>query len=86
MSRELRLARYLGKRAADMARAPGDLLPGGLADNKRPADFALPKLQAGRKVEREHTSDKGLATEIAMDHILENPDYYSKLERMENGE
>jgi len=32
----------------------------------------------------EHTSDKEKATEIANDHISEFPDYYDRLEKMEN--
>lgn len=43
------------------------------------------QLQKGVKIESEHTSDKEKATEIAMDHISEFPDYYDRLEKMEKG-
>ena len=33
----------------------------------------------GRRVEREHTKDKGVAAEITRDHLAEDPKYYSKL-------
>ena len=56
-----------------------DLIPGGLADNKTPADFDKEQLKAGMKVELEHTSNARLALEIAMDHISERSDYYTIL-------
>ena len=31
----------------------------------------------------EHTDDPDLAREIAMDHLTEDPDYYTKLEKVE---
>lgn len=60
-----------------------DQLPGGLADSKKPSDFSSKSLQQGRSVEREHTKNKTLATEIAMDHLAEDAKYYPKLKRME---
>ena len=60
-------------------------IPGGLADKKSPSDFPADKLQQGIRVELEHTSDIKIATEIAMDHLLEDPMYYDKLQKMEKG-
>ncbi len=61
-----------------------DQLPGGLADKKKkPTDFSRSSLRQGKAVEREHTSNKTLATEIAMDHLAEDPKYYGKLRVME---
>lgn len=61
-----------------------DLLPGGLADDKKPEDFNPKELAAGAKVEREHTSDPHLQKEIAMDHMTEfHKGYYPSLEKME---
>ena len=40
----------------------------------------------GIKVEMEHTKDKKKAKEIAMDHLFEDPKYYSKLRKIENKE
>ena len=37
------------------------------------------ELKKGMKVEMEHTTDESIAHEIAMDHVLEDPKYYSKL-------
>jgi hypothetical protein len=42
------------------------------------------QLQIGIKVEMEHTSDKKIAEEIAMDHLYEDPKYYTKLATIEN--
>jgi len=36
-------------------------------------------LEAGIKDEMEHTGDRDLATKIAVDHLLQDKDYYSKL-------
>ena len=62
-----------------------DIIPGGLADKKKPGDFAPASLAKGIKVEREHTDDDRIAQEIAMDHLSEDPSYYEKLEKMEKG-
>jgi len=60
-----------------------DTLPGGLADNKQPADFDASQLGKGKRVEMEHVDEKNVAREIAMDHLTEDPKYYDKLEKME---
>ena len=44
------------------------------------------QLNKGIKVEMEHTNDKKIAKEIAMDHIYEDPRYYDKLKKIENKE
>lgn len=56
-----------------------DRLPGGLADRKLPKDFDQKQLEEGIKVEMEHTNSRELAREIAMDHLVEDPDYYRRL-------
>jgi len=43
------------------------------------------QLAKGVKVEMEHTGDRELAREIAMDHLVEFADYYDRLEVMEEG-
>lgn len=60
-----------------------DQMPGGLADDNVPGDYANDALNEGVEVELEHVNDEQLATEIAMDHLEEDPDYYEKLEIME---
>jgi len=60
-----------------------DQLPGGLADDSSPADFDKDQLEKGIRVELEHVNDKALAREITMDHLSEDPKYYTKLEKME---
>jgi hypothetical protein len=39
------------------------------------------ELQSGIKHEMEHTGDKALATKIAIDHLIEDPRYYTKLNK-----
>lgn len=60
-----------------------DKIPGGLAAGKKPTDFPKDKLEAGTKVEMEHTSDRSIAQEIAMDHLTEDMNYYTKLKTIE---
>jgi len=63
-----------------------DKIPGGLADDMEPDDFDQEELNAGIKVEMEHTSDKNIAREIAMDHLTEDPNYYKKLKKIHKSE
>lgn len=59
-----------------------DRIPGGLSSGKK---FKINKtqLRKGIKVELEHTDDPDVAKEIAMDHLYEDPKYYTKLEKIE---
>ncbi len=41
------------------------------------------ELDLGMDVELEHTDDEDIAREIALDHLDELPDYYTRLRRME---
>lgn len=41
------------------------------------------QLRKGIKVELEHTTDKEIAKEIALDHLNELPDYYDRLTQVE---
>lgn len=56
---------------------------GGLADHQDPSKFDQHQLVKGMNVEFEHTSDVKTAMEIAMDHLIEDPDYYKKLATIE---
>jgi hypothetical protein len=70
-----------------------DKVGGGKADKATPEKIAKhhgvsveeinKQIQMGIKVEMEHTDDKNLAKEISMDHLMEFPDYYTKLKKME---
>jgi SWI/SNF-related matrix-associated actin-dependent regulator 1 of chromatin subfamily A len=73
------------KKAVEMFFIKSDKIRGGKADDKKPSDFDKKKLAEGMKVEREHTSDKKIAQEIAMDHLTEDPNYYVKLKEVEKG-
>lgn len=44
------------------------------------------QLKKGVKVEMEHTKDKRVAEKIALDHLYEDPEYYSKLSKIESKE
>lgn len=42
------------------------------------------ELKMGTEHEKEHTKDTKKAREIALDHLLEDPKYYTKLHKMEH--
>lgn len=46
--------------------------------------FDEKELRKGIKVEMEHTNDKNIAKNIAKDHLVEHPNYYKRLDKMEN--
>jgi len=70
-----------------------DNLKGGKADKLSVEDIAKKhdvsvdsiksQIEMGKKVELEHVDDSELAEEIAMDHLEEIPDYYTRLKDME---
>jgi len=39
----------------------------------------IEELEKGMKVEKEHTDSHSVAKEIAMDHLVEDPKYYTKI-------
>lgn len=81
----VRLDKYAKRILAQFAhnKTEADKLPGGLADEKSVKDFDPKALKDGTQIELEHTTDKELAREIAMDHLTEDPDYYKKLRIIE---
>ncbi len=54
-------------------------IKGGKGDKLNPKDVDQNQLQMGIKIEKEHTKDPQLAKEIALDHLAEDPKYYTKL-------
>lgn len=62
----------------------GDKLEGGLGDQGDMMQYDPQEILKGIEVEMEHTKDPKIALEIAMDHLEELPDYYTRLKRMED--
>ena len=72
-----------------------DKIPGGLAKGLSLSDIATKhnvsieditdEFKKGYKVEREHTTDSDVAKEIALDHLFEDPKYYTNLASIEEG-
>lgn len=68
-------------------------IPGGFASGKSQQSIAdhhgvsvrliKRQMRKGIDVEMEHTNDPEIAREIAMDHLMEDPAYYDKLEKIE---
>ena len=46
-------------------------------------DSIKAELKRGIKIEMEHTPYERISKKIAMDHLVEIPDYYTKLSKME---
>ena len=72
----------------EIEKIPGGLAKGmsiqDLADHhKVDVDSIKKALAKGIKVEMEHTTDKKIAAEIAMDHVYEDLKYYDKLSKIE---
>lgn len=63
----------------------GHALEGGQGDDLSIDDVDPEELAMGIEVEMEHTNDAKIAEEIAMDHLSEDPEYYSKLMEFESG-
>lgn len=58
-------------------------IPGGKAKNRNPKDFDPKQLKMGIEIEKKHVNDEEMAKEIVMDHLVEFPDYYTRLKKME---
>ena len=54
-------------------------LPGGVGDESTTDKVDPTQLSIGIQIEMEHTNDPDIAKEIAMDHLTEDPKYYTKL-------
>lgn len=58
-----------------------DLIPGGKGDKANLSKFDPKQVAMGIKVEREHSNDPSKILEIVLDHLTENPAYYTKLKK-----
>jgi len=58
----------------------GSLLAGGVSAG-REIDYDRRELALGMEAEKEHTDNEVIARKIALDHLAEDPKYYSKLKR-----
>lgn len=66
-----------------MKKVAKEELKGGKADGKPDSKYNKKQLEEGIKVEMEHTNDPKKAKEIAKDHLEECPNYYTRLDKME---
>jgi len=67
---------------APPAAADDQIIPGGLGADLKPDDVNQKQLEMGIKVELEHTGNKDMAQEIALDHLSEDPKYYTNLKKV----
>lgn len=68
---------------ASMYNVLADILGGGKSEGKE-FDYDKKELEMGMKVEKEHTDNDYITKKIAMDHLKEIPDYYTRLKKMED--
>jgi hypothetical protein len=71
--------------AYELATIAANFLKGGRANLKglTAADVDADELAMGIEVEYEHTPDKHISQRIALDHLAELDDYYTRLKAME---
>lgn len=63
----------------------GDLIKGvGKHKDTPESKFDPKQLKMGMEVEKEHTDNPALTIQIAKDHLIEIPDYYTRLKKMED--
>lgn len=94
MAEKVILGRSNKKRKINYTMEKNDKIKGGKADKLSIEDIARKhnvfvgtikkEIEMGIKVEKEHTHDDETAKEIAMDHLTEFPDYYTRLGKMED--
>jgi hypothetical protein len=75
--------------AVQVANIPGGLAKGLTLNNIAEkhgvsVDIMVAQFKKGISVEMEHTTDREIAKEIALDHLFEDPKYYDKLAKIEN--
>jgi hypothetical protein len=62
----------------------GEVIPGGDGDGKSASEFDPEQILMGMRVEMEHSDDPMYALEIAIDHLTEDPEYYTSEETPED--
>jgi RNAse (barnase) inhibitor barstar len=67
-----------GKNLTDLARR---MDPKGYFYNEKLWKVLDNELKLGIEIEMEHTSDRKVAREIALDHLFEDPKYYTKFKK-----
>lgn len=70
----------------ESAITPGSIGPATAAEWKELSSFDFKDVQKGIEVESEHTPNKAVAAKIALAHFKEDPEYYTKLDRVEGKE
>jgi len=71
---------------ASLLGGKNDVIQGGKAQGLPNSMFPKEELEAGAKIEKEHTPSTAIATEIAKDHDVESDEYYTGEGRLEDME
>jgi adenylate kinase family enzyme len=74
---------YEAMRNRKLIKTSDDILPGGIGDKYNVSDFPKKEMAKGVKTESEHTTNPAIAADISKDHLVEDPKYYTKLEKVE---
>ena len=61
----------------------GEMLQGGVGDGKSPLEFDPEQILKGMEVETEHSDNPMVSIEIVLDHLTEDPEYYTEKETPE---
>ena len=62
----------------------GEVIPGGDGEGKSATDFDPEQILMGMRVEMEHSDDPMYALEITIDHLTEDPEYYTSQDTPED--
>lgn len=84
--KEVAVSAYVDALLEDASFPPGSIGPATASEWKELSSFDFKDVQKGIEVESEHTPNKAVAAKIALGHFKEDPEYYTKLSRVEGEE
>ena len=84
--KEVSISAYVDTLLEETYFPTGSIGPATASEWKELSSFDYKDVQKGIAVESEHTSNKAVAAKIALAHFKEDPEYYTKLDRVEGKE
>lgn len=85
-SQEVAVSAYVDALLEESSIPAGSIGPATASEWKELSSFDFKDVQKAIEVESEHTPNKAVAAKIALAHFKEDPNYYTKLDRVEGKE
>lgn len=85
-SQEVAVSAYVDALLEESHIPAGSIGPATASEWKELSSFDFKEVQKAIEVESEHTTNKAVAAKIALAHFKEDPNYYTKLDRVEGKE